>query len=86
MARAWYILLGGDDPYSLSRYIKTNTKPNCRCGTTICAIYAVYGGLHPLSPLSENMLMYIKNAVTTGMVQPKLPYGSKKYVYLRDKI
>jgi len=85
MARAWYVFMGGDDPLLSSRYIKIRSKPTCLCGDIICAIYAPDNGLRLAAPLSEHLCDYIKKALSTGMIQPEYPFGSKKYVYLRQQ-
>ena len=85
MARSWYLFVGTDDPTNVEEYYKIyNGKHNCLCGHKICAIYATGTGKYPENPLSANMQLYIKNALKTQLIQPEMPIGTKKYVYLRD--
>lgn len=82
MSKSWYAFIGGD-PTNLISYYHLTVKHGCLCGDTICAIYAESEGLHPRTPFSENMQEYILQALTTGQLQPQVPYNAKKYVYLK---
>ncbi|MET1056741.1 MAG: hypothetical protein ABWY16_15640 [Pedobacter sp.] len=85
MAKSWYFFIGGDDPLDSSKYIKVPVgKHMCLCGDKICAIYAEGIDREPVSPLSDNMKVYIRTALSTGQLQPEIPVGAKKFVYLKD--
>jgi len=82
MGKSWYAFLGGEisDPLS---YYKITVKHGCLCGFQLCAIYANDNGVHPKVPFSDNLTIYISNALTSGQLQPEFPFGNKKYVYLK---
>lgn len=82
MSRSWYVFIGSD-PTETNNYHKISAKHNCLCGEEICVIYASGRDVHPVHPLSPNILMYIQNALATGKLQPSEPYDTKKYVYLK---
>ena len=84
MERSWYAFIGGDpkDPQNYYK-LSNETKHQCLCGDKICAINVLDNGLHPDQPFSFNITKYINNALSSGQIQPKIPYGSRKYVYLR---
>jgi hypothetical protein len=84
MPKAWYFFMGSD-PLAAESYHYVS-KHSCLCGDTICSIYVYNNGNKPVSPLSENMQLYIKDALATGQLQPAKPYHAKKYVYLRDNV
>jgi|GEM_PF-3565286 len=85
MSRAWYVFMGGNDVTNASAYYKITVQHACLCGNEICAIYAADNGQHPTSPLSPNLLRYIKDALATELLQPSSPYDAKKYVYLKSR-
>lgn len=76
--------MGGNDYLDASNYHRITVTPTCLCGDKICAVYADSNGHQPVNPLSTNLQSYITEALLTGQLQPEQPYGSKKYVYLRD--
>ena len=82
MSRSWYVFIGSD-PTETNNYHKISVKHNCLCGEEICVIYAGGIDINPISPLSPNIKLYIKNALATGKLQPSAPYNAKKYVYLK---
>ena len=83
MSKIWYAYIGGD-PKDVSSYYRITVTHNCLCGDTICALYADKNEfLHPSSPLSDNIQLYIDNALATGQMQPQAPTLAKKYVYLK---
>ena len=82
MARSWYAFMG-DDPTDYLNYYKLTIKHECLCGDQICAIYATGSGFQPDQILSQNMQKYIKDALSTMLIQPGVPFNAKKYVYLK---
>jgi len=83
MKKSWYFCMGSD-PTSITSYQKINSHTMFLCGNRIAAILADGEGTHPNEPISNNMYIYIKNALQTGQLQPETPVWSKKYVYLKD--
>lgn len=84
MARAWYAVLIGKDPYDALNYIQITNLDFCLCGYKLCAIYAASNGDQPARPLSENIKLYISQGLATAQMQPEFPLTAKKYVYLRS--
>lgn len=82
MARAWYNYNGGSVSQP-SSYTLTTVAPSCVNGTPLCAIYALDGGQNP-STISSHLQTYISNAGVSGLAQPQIPVGTKKYVYLKQ--
>lgn len=86
MARSWYAFIGGNDPTDIQNYYKVTVKHDCLCGDQICAVYAKENKdqeePHP-APFSMNMQQYIRDALSTKLLQPEHPYNTKKYVYLK---
>lgn len=82
MARAWYAYVGDGAINQPANYIYISLKPLCRNGCDLCAIYACYGGFNPCE-ISENLQLYIANALATCIAQPQYPIFAKKYVYMR---
>lgn len=80
MARSWYAYTGGNVTLP-SSYDIMSVKPACINGTNLCAIYAFNGGQNP-SNFSNNLRLYLSDALGTTVAQPQWP-GAKKYVYLR---
>lgn len=80
--RAWYIYDPSSGPVDQPGvYFKANYKPTCRNGSQICAIYAEDSGDY-LNFVSDNLLQYIADGLSTGLAQP---LGNvKKYIYLRN--
>jgi len=83
MARSWYTFIGGDDPTDASNYYKLTVKHNCLCGDQICAVYATGSGTNPESSFSSNIQQYIRDALSSGQIQPEIPFIAKKHVYLK---
>ncbi|MGY0036923.1 hypothetical protein [Pedobacter sp. NJ-S-72] len=84
MARLWYTFIGGNDPTNFLNYYKISVKHECLCGNQICAVYvAGNGNSHPDTNFSQNIQQYIKDALSTGQIQPEIPFNTKKYVYLK---
>jgi len=83
MSKSWYFCMG-EDPNNVNSYERITVQHNFLCGEKISVILADGEQLHPNAPFSENMLLYINNAIKTGQIQPEHPILSKKYVYLKD--
>ncbi|PWG80199.1 hypothetical protein [Pararcticibacter amylolyticus] len=82
MAKAWYAYNGiglARDPGS---YLYSPVPPLCVSGFNVCAIYADYNGTNP-SAISNNLKLYIGAGLLTGLSQPQVPLGTKKYVYMK---
>ena len=84
MSRSWYIFMGDDDPYNVLQYERVTVKHSFLCGNRIGVISSNDDEKHPKSPLSPNLRTYINKALITGQLQPDTPFGSKKFVYLKD--
>lgn len=80
MARSWYSYNGTGATNQPSSYTLVTSDPTCVEGTRLCAIYAINGGANP-STISARIQAYISNLFVTGVPQPVLPVGAKKYVY-----
>ncbi|PWG80221.1 hypothetical protein DDR33_13590 [Pararcticibacter amylolyticus] len=80
MSRAWYYYIEGD-PFEASSYVYSPCRPGCREGYNICSIYADYHS--GLPSLSDNLIFYIADGLETGLPQPQVPAGAKKYVYMK---
>ncbi|WP_442587838.1 hypothetical protein ACSBL2_17470 [Pedobacter sp. AW31-3R] len=85
MSKAWYTFGEGDPKVVSNYYLSENLFFYCLCGQQICAIYATKAeeGQNPKAPLSANLLLYIDQALATGILQPERPIDAKKHVYLR---
>ena len=81
MARCWYSYIFGN-PFESSSYYPSTQKPSCITGNRICAIYAYDCDFGPIQ-FSDRLMIYISNALITGVPQPNIPIRSKKFVYLR---
>ncbi|KIO76838.1 hypothetical protein TH53_12585 [Pedobacter lusitanus] len=81
MARAWYIYNNAGSLVVPSSYLYTPTRPGCRSGFNVCAIYAIYGGAFP-TIISSNLRKYMANGLMDGVPEPQLPPGAIQYVYM----
>ena len=84
MAKSWFAYTGLGSVILPENYLLSNDLPACRDGFVICAIYAEGQEMHPIDPLSENMIQYITLGLESELFQPFDPYYTKKYVYLKD--
>ncbi|MNV68435.1 hypothetical protein D3C71_1612870 [compost metagenome] len=86
MANSWYSYLGaGKDPLVPASYRRMTLKPQCICGSAICAIYLQgQTATTPSLPFSANILNYISDALANGSPQPVAPGGGLKlFVYMK---
>jgi hypothetical protein len=84
MARRWYsYVVPSSDPRLASSYQLMTAPPLCTVGPRLCAIYAEFSGLFPLSPISVNLQQYIATALANGTPQPLPGSGSRYYVYVK---
>jgi hypothetical protein len=83
MAKRWYAYIGPPgSELTINKYRLAQDGPfGCNTGFTLCAIYAEYGGEHPVR-LSRNILDYIAVALMNGVNQPALT-GPPYYVYTK---
>ncbi|KIO76836.1 hypothetical protein TH53_12575 [Pedobacter lusitanus] len=82
MARAWYAYDGVGSVVVPGSYLYSPTKPICRNGFDLCAIYAVYGGQFP-TVVSANIRRYIANGLVNGIPEPQIPVGVVTFVYMK---
>lgn len=94
MAKHWYSYIGPPNPSLFlatwnASYFFTSLNGRyisaaCQNGPKPCAIY-VTGAVNsaPDGPLSFNIQQYIADALITNTSQPTLPFGVKRYVYMK---
>lgn len=80
MSRAWYCYTRNGSPTLPETWIYSAAKPTCVAGRIPCCIYALYCGQNPCT-ISTNLQTYLAACQATGLAQPQVPIGTKKYVY-----
>ena len=84
MAKAWYLYDGVGNPgssnsYTLYNFSDLNAVPPCPDGCRLCAIKSTTGpGGRPITPLSNNIRIYLSDFFIAQGVQP--PYPNDPYV------
>jgi hypothetical protein len=83
MAKSWFAYGGTGSVILPENYLLAPDVPRCRDGYTVCAIYVENIGLDFPGSLSQNIRTYIANGLTNGVPEPRIPFASEKYVYMR---
>jgi len=82
MSRAWYSYTAGQPIDQVDSYLLILLTPYATSGRTLRCIYAPADPFssHPAA-VTQRLLYYITDGMTSGGPTPKSPVGAKKYVY-----
>jgi len=83
MAKSWFAYTGRGAVVLPESYLLNTDVPFCTTGFSLCAIYAENIGVEFPGAISPNLRRYIADGLTNGVPEPRLPLGSRKYVYMK---